>query len=179
MAAFLTPLLAWSTVALDILIVIGFFALLARRTWGRAAVRWLGEHAVLLGFLLAFAALLGSLIYSNVIGYAPCELCWWQRICLYPLAVIFLVDLLKKRARNPFDYALPLASIAALVALYHTYIELGGSVALGDCTTAGGACAKVYVLALGYVTIPTMSLTVALAIILLGFIMKQHEDRHA
>jgi len=179
MSAFITPLLAYGTVILDIAIVLGFAALLAKNSWGRDAVRLIGKHAEVFGLLVSLAAIAGSLIYSNVIGYAPCDLCWWQRICLYPIPVILLVSLYKKH-RNGFDFALPLAAVAALIALYHTYIQLGGSVSLGGCTAFGGACTKVYVLAFGYVTIPTMSLTVALAVILLGVIKKSYDqNRHA
>ena len=140
---------------------------------------WVGKHAEALGFLLSLAAVAGSLMYSNVIGFAPCELCWWQRICLYPLLPIFLVSLYKKRG-DAFEYALPLALIAGVISLYHSYIQLGGTASVLPCTAVGGACTKVYVLTLGYVTIPTMSLTVALAIILLSFIKKAYDqNRHA
>lgn len=171
---FITPLFAYGTVALDIALVVVFLAFLSRRTWGKGIIDQIGAHAVILGLLVSLVAVVGSLIYSNIIGYAPCELCWWQRICLYPLVLLFTVALYK-RYREVYDYALPLAGLAGVIALYHAYIQLGGTTSILPCTASGAACTKVYVLSLGYVTIPTMSLTIALSIILLAFIKKSHD----
>ncbi|HEY4528593.1 MAG TPA: disulfide bond formation protein B [Candidatus Paceibacterota bacterium] len=127
--------------------------------------RWVGKYAVLFGFLISLAAVSGSLFYSEVVGFEPCLLCWYQRIAIYPLLVLFTVAMFNKKDRGVFKYALPLAVIAAVIALYHSYVQWGGTPLIPCDSTA--SCAKLYVYAYGYVTIPTMSLSVALAMILL------------
>lgn len=71
-----------------------------------------------LAWLVALVATLGSLYYSEVRLFLPCELCWYQRIFMYPLAVILGIA----TWRSDFNiriYALPLAAIGWLVSLYH------------------------------------------------------------
>lgn len=138
--------------------------------------RWVGEHAIALGLLTAVVAVIGSLFYSNGVGFEPCYLCWWQRIAIYPLFVLFIVAFIKKD-RTVFDYALPLALIGVVLALYHSYVQWGGNPLIPCSATA--SCSKLYVYAFGYITIPTMSLTVALTFILLYAANKLHENRHA
>lgn len=127
----------------------------------------IGRHAVLLSFLSALTAVGGSLFYSEVVGFEPCTLCWWQRVFIFPLAIIFLAALLKK-LNNVFIYAVPLALLALAVSGYHTYFELGGAPLL-SCTAEGGGCDRVYIREFGYITIPTMSLTISLFILLFAW----------
>ena len=75
-------------------------------------------------WFLASVSTLGSLFFSRVMEFAPCLLCWYQRICLFPLVVILAVGLF------PFDksvvkYALPLAIAGWLTALYHSLLYSG------------------------------------------------------
>jgi disulfide bond formation protein DsbB len=139
-------------------------AIIFRDSWGRETVNFLGRHAVLLSLLVVLAALVGSLFYSNVIGFAPCELCWWQRIFLYPQVILFLTAL-KYKDSGVFKYAWRLSVLALVVSLYQVYIQLGGSSSL-PCAAAGSACAKIFVIAFGYITIPVMSLTVCVYLLL-------------
>lgn len=136
----------------------------------------LGKHAILLACLTALVAIIGSLFYSEIMGFEPCSLCWWQRVFLYPLAIIFWVALWKK-AESAFLYALPFALASALLAAYQSYISLGGTSIL-PCTALGGACSKIYVMAFGYITIPMMSLTVSLYILLLAWADKIYGKNH-
>jgi disulfide bond formation protein DsbB len=117
-----------------------------------------------LSLILSIGAVFGSLFYSNVMGFEPCILCWWQRMATYPLLPLFSVALYKKD-RGVFAYALPLALIAGFISIYHSYIQWGGS-PLIPCD-ASGSCSKLFVYEFGYVTIPTMVLSVAVLYILL------------
>jgi|SRR3989344_1039030 len=136
-----------------------------------------GKHALILGLLISLAALVGSLFYSEIAGFPPCVLCWWQRVGLYPLLILFAVAALK-RDRGVFSYAVPLAAVAGLIALYHSYVYMGGTSIL-PCTALGGACSKVYVFAFGYITIPLMSLTIALYILLLAWSNKIYANSNS
>lgn len=166
-------------VLLSHILLAGFFlALLARKSWGRPVAEFLGERAVWLGLLITTASVLGSLLYSEIIGFEPCVLCWWQRAFLYPVLIIFVVALWKK-LDGAFSYAVPLAILAGLVSLYQAY----GPALLGEsilpCLADEGECAKVYVKAFGYITIPVMSLTVSLYILLLAWANKIFKDENS
>jgi len=106
---------------------------------------------------------MGSLAFSNIIGFPPCELCWFQRIVIYPQALITLVALLRKRgaeARTLVEYLLPLSVIGFVISLYQSYVQWGGGSSILKCTLASGECAKLYVYAYGYITIPFMALSI-------------------
>jgi disulfide bond formation protein DsbB len=108
-------------------------------------------------WLLAAVATLGSLFFSYVMGFAPCVLCWYQRICLFPLVVVLA------RGLFPFDrgvvkYALPLAALGWLVAAYHNLIQAGiVPESLQPCAT-GVSCSEKYLNLFGVLSIPALSL---------------------
>ncbi len=162
--------LPFLTLSAHILFVVVFVSILFRDSWGRSVTNWVGKRATLLVFLVSLFALVGSLFYSNFLGFSPCELCWWQRIFLYPIPVITGIALWKKES-NALVYAVPLAIIAGVIALYHSYVNLGG-VSVLPCTAVGGECSKLYVMAFGYITIPMMSLTIALYVLLIAWAKK-------
>ena len=59
-----------------------------------------------LGLTFALAATLGSLYYSEIAGFVPCTLCWYQRILMYPLVIISLVGILRQDEGLPLWIAL-------------------------------------------------------------------------
>ncbi len=144
-----------------------------RNSFGREIVGFIRRHSITLSFLVLLVAVSGSLFYSNVVGYTPCVLCWWQRIFMYPQLVIFAIALRKKRL-SAFLYSLPLSIMGGVIALYHSLSNhFGGSIL--PCTAAGGECSRVYVNAFDYVTIPVMALTVFLYLIIFALISRTHE----
>jgi len=171
MAQTIAQIIPYLTLVSHILLVVAFLAVLGRKSWGGTIYRVLGGRAVLWGFLVTLASILGSLFYSEIIGYEACVLCWWQRVFLYPQMVIFAVALWK-RDSSPFKYIIPLAVLALVIALYQVYaVDLGG-VSLLSCTSAEGACSKIFVREFGYITIPVMSATVSLYVLLLAWVHK-------
>ena len=133
-------------------------------------------------WLVSLVATLGSLFFSEVMGLPPCVLCWYQRVCMYPLAAIFTVGLVT-RDRRAAQYAWPLVLTGLTVAIYHNllyYNILPESIA--PCAS-GVSCTDRQIEWLGVVTIPLLSLT-AFAIIaacLLRFRLRlqgtAHEDQ--
>ena len=115
-------------------------------------------------WLLAAVAAAGSLFFSYVMGFAPCVLCWYQRICLFPLVLILA------RGLFPFDrgvvkYALPLAVVGWLIAAYHNLIYFGiVPENLSPCSQ-GVSCSEEYVKLLGFLSIPLMALLAFTAIV--------------
>ena len=123
-------------------------------------------------WLIAMAALFGSLFFSEVMGLEPCVLCWWQRIFIYPLAVLFLVGLFPFE-RSVVRYTLPLAVIGLGFSVYH-YLVYSGFIpeSLQPCSEKL-SCAEINLELMGFVTIPMLSIFAYSAIILLLLIFRK------
>jgi disulfide bond formation protein DsbB len=112
-----------------------------------------------LAFLVAAVATAGSLFFSEIADFIPCELCWWQRIFMYPLAVTTLAAALFNEHRAA-RCLLPLPVLGAGVSIYHLLVERGIVEQTQAClVSAPGGCATKWVEEFGYVTIPTLALT--------------------
>lgn len=112
------------------------------------------------GFLalsVAATATLGSLYYSEIAGFIPCTLCWYQRILMYPLTLITLVGVIEQDELLPY-YVLPFSIIGMGVSGYHVLIQKGLFSAPGTCTV-GIPCGLSYVNYLGFITIPVLAFT--------------------
>jgi disulfide bond formation protein DsbB len=132
--------------------------------------RFLVKKGIILAFIIALAATLGSLFYSEIAGYAPCDLCWYQRIFMYPQVIILGIALLYKDL-GVIKYSLPLALGGLLFSIYHNYLIFSGST-LSVCTIStftGVSCLQRYVFEFGYITIPLMSFSAFALITLILF----------
>ncbi len=151
-------LLALACLAAVALVGIGALLRLAGVERFDVAAAELGRVAVPLAWVVAFVATLGSLYYSEVAGFTPCPLCWYQRICMYPLALILGIAALR-RDREVWWYVLPLAGLGAVFAAYHSWIQAfppdGGS---AFCT-ADAPCTSRFVWELGFVSLPFMAMS--------------------
>jgi disulfide bond formation protein DsbB len=117
----------------------------------------LGAVARHIALLAAWIATTGSLFISEVIGWPPCELCWYQRILMYPLAIILPVGILR-RDRELHWYVLPLSIPGAGVALYHYLLIKTDWLPPPECS-AGIPCSVDYIDWFGFINIPFMALT--------------------
>ena len=122
-------------------------------------------------WLLAAVGTLGSLFFSEVMGLKPCVLCWYQRIFMYPLVVVFLVGLFPLD-RSVFRYAFPIALIGWVFAIYH-YLLYSGYIPenLQPCDKEA-SCAEINLELLGFITIPMLSILSYTAIIVLLLIFR-------
>ncbi|HEX6422601.1 MAG TPA: disulfide bond formation protein B [Acidimicrobiales bacterium] len=125
--------------------------------WPRAVLAAVGPTALVLAASVAIVATLGSLYYSEVADFPPCRLCWFQRIGMYPLALILAVAAWR-RDRQVRWYALPLAVVGGAVSIYHIVIERYPSLESGACELTN-PCSTIWVEEFGYLTIPTMALS--------------------
>ncbi len=107
-------------------------------------------------FLVSLSTM-GSLFFSHVMNFAPCVLCWYQRICLFPLVLILAVGLFPLD-KNVVKFALPLAIAGWLAAFYHNllYSEIIPK-SIQPCTK-GVSCTEKYIDLFGFLTIPMLSL---------------------
>lgn len=174
MSEMISTIFSWGTLFAHVIIVIFVLFLLIRNSLADKIISFVGEHALLLSFLVSLGGLIGSVIYSEVVGFTPCVLCWVQRLFLFP-QVVLLGSALLWKDRNIIKYTYRLSVLGALVGAYHAFTNLGGR-SLTPCTSVGGECSRLYVLEFGYITIPMMSLTVFVVLILI-FIASKRKTR--
>jgi disulfide bond formation protein DsbB len=152
-------LLAVIAQAAALLLVVAFAARGAApaATWPREVLGSVAPAALGLAAGVAVVATLGSLYFSEVADFPPCRLCWYQRIGMYPLAVILPIAAWR-RDRQVGWYALPLAVVGGLVSIHHVLVERFPSLESGACELAN-PCSVVWVERFGYLTIPAMALS--------------------
>lgn len=179
-AAYITPIIFHGVAYLNLFVWAGIVVAIV--AWMTKPAFWVGvkatiaPHARLLAFLTAGVASVGSLWLSHIAGYNPCPLCWWQRIFMYPLAIVLLVSLIKKELQVRI-YGITLATIGALIALYHYGVQrlpllAGTAECLGDAS-----CSTMYLGYWGFYSIPLMALTAFVAVIVLLALFHPREKR--
>jgi disulfide bond formation protein DsbB len=137
-------------------------ALVTRRVPG-----WLREEVALpLATAIAAVATGGSLLLSEVAGYVPCVLCWYQRIAMYPLVVVLGVASMRRDAQV-WRTVVPLTGVGAVIASWHIAIERWPTLGSELCDPAA-PCALRWVEEFGFLTLPTMALIGFVAITVLS-----------
>jgi disulfide bond formation protein DsbB len=116
------------------------------------------------GAVVAAVATAGSLYLSLGLGLVPCELCWYQRVLMYPLVVVFGVAAAERR-RRVYRVSLALSVPGAAVAAYHSWLQLSPA---GSCTVGGCGAVQLRVLGL---TIPNLSLLAFLLVTAFGVVL--------
>jgi len=146
-----TPIVGFLTMLSNVIFV-GVILVIVLHSGTRAKMyAFVHKYILELLFWGIMAAVVGSLVYSEIVGFPACDLCWYQRLFLYPQAII------------------------VLLALYQSIIQWGFSFgSILDCTAVGGECAKVYVNEYSYITIPFMSLSVFVYIITMKYVYYSH-----
>ena len=160
-----TTLTLIANVAFLALLLVGVAALVGGpgRPIARHAGGLIGPRARVLALIAAAVTTAGSLYYSEVKGLLPCELCWFQRICMYPLFAILLVGVLRKD-RGALWYAAPFVAIGAPLALYHWLVERVPAFTDSTSCSVLQSCNIPYFEELGYVTLAFMDLSAFLLI---------------
>ena len=164
---------AWAGVVGQAIIVlfllIGLLALVGVRAPLASLRGWLWGYELWAAFVVAAIATGGSLFFSEIAGFPPCELCWFQRICMYPLSILLLLMAWNGDNRAA-RYLFPLPIVGACVSIYHLLVENGVVKEAQAClVSAPGGCATKWINELGYITIPTLALTGFL--LLIGFLV--------
>jgi disulfide bond formation protein DsbB len=151
-----------------ILILIAVLAAVGVRGPLRTLREALWGYELWAAFVVASIATAGSLFFSETAHFVPCELCWFQRICMYPLTVTTLLAALHGDHRAA-RYLLPLPVVGAGVSVYHLLVENGVVEQAKACElSAPGGCATKWINEFGYMTIPTLALTAF--VLLIGFL---------
>src|SRR5690625_17102 len=136
------------------------------------------ETLMMLVWAIALLAMMGSVFYSEVMGYEPCELCWVQRILMYPLVVIYGVAALKKNVSIGLP-GLILSGIGMFVSIYHYMIQKLPALqeSRGMCGTV--PCNLQYVKYFGFVTIPFLAGTAFILMFVLHIFLLRQQRRNA
>ncbi|HLD84530.1 MAG TPA: disulfide bond formation protein B [Coxiellaceae bacterium] len=121
------------------------------------------KYGLFLAWLVALMAMIATLIMEYVLQWPVCELCWYQRIALYPL-VILLGIAAYRQDKNIIPYAMTLSAIGFIVALYQ-YLEqmIPGFSPIAVCTT-GVSCSTIHLQLLGFMTLPFFSMMICVII---------------
>jgi hypothetical protein len=155
-----------------VLLLVGLLALLGVRGPLDTLRRWLWGYELWAAFLVAAVATAGSLYYSEVMRFTPCEFCWFQRICMYPLSGVLLLIAIwgDNRAAR---YLLALPVVGAGLSAYHMLIGYGAITEPSGCTThaAPMGCGINWIAGrdFGYLRIETLAFTAFL--LLIGFLV--------
>jgi disulfide bond formation protein DsbB len=116
------------------------------------------KYALYVAWVVAVIATLGSLYFSEIREFVPCELCWIQRIFMYPLAIILGIAAFNNEI-NMKKYVLPLSIIGGSISLYHYLVQkVPGFADIKPCVQ-GVPCNIQYINWFGFVTIPFLALT--------------------
>jgi len=123
-------------------------------------------------WLVASISTMASLFFSYVMDFAPCVLCWYQRLCLFPLVIILAVGLFPFD-KNVVKFALPLAIAGWLTAFYHNLLYSDVIPETIQPCSQGVSCTEKYIELFGFLTIPMLSLLSFSTIITLLIILKK------
>ena len=110
-----------------------------------------------IAFLAAGTATVGSLLFSQAIHLIPCELCWYQRIAMYPLVVVLACGIIMRDQRVRY-YALPVCLGGLIISIYHNLLYYGIIPESITPCTKGISCTTRQIEWLGFITIPLMAL---------------------
>lgn len=178
---YLNLFLGSGAILIQILSVIALFLLFIgfKKNHKNKYLDFIDKHYLQLGFLLALFASVFPLVYSEIIGFAPCYLCWWQRVFMIPLVFIFVVAIWYKE-RKIVKYVLPMLSVGTIISIYMNlvyYFKEGAENI--PCDASGVSCYKHYVTDFGgYISIPMLALTAfvgLLTIVLVAHFYKKED----
>lgn len=172
-AFLILTLVADAIVALAVLLAIGGAVAAPLRRVRESVIGFLGPEARRLAFAVAGVCTAGSLYYSLVQHFTPCELCWYQRICMYPLVVILGVGAWK---RAPFTRltALPFIVCGLGVSSWHFILERYPTIEAGSCSVTV-PCNAPWFVELGFITLAFMCLSGMALIATLLLVDRAHE----
>lgn len=135
-----------------------------------------GFPFLFISWLFATIATAGSLFFSEVLLYPPCVLCWYQRICMYPLVLILGMGFLRNERLSAL-YALPLLLVGWVIGIYHNLLYYNILPESAAPCVQGISCTTKFIEWFGFVTIPFLSLMsfTLILILLLAYLRNNHE----
>jgi len=130
-----------------------------------------------MGWLLVSVSTTISLFFSSVLEYEPCVLCWYQRICLFPMIFILAAGLFPTFDKSVIKYALPLSIAGGLTAFYHTLLYAGIIPESIQPCSKGVSCTEKYFELFGFVSIPMLSFIAFSTLVALLLFLKRRTSK--
>ncbi|MFA5777872.1 MAG: disulfide bond formation protein B [Candidatus Paceibacterota bacterium] len=158
---YLNIFLGSGAIILQIFSVVALFLLFFRFKENRENfyLDFINKHFLPISFLISLSASVFPLVYSEIINFPPCVLCWWQRVFMFPLVLMFGVALWDKD-RKVIRYALPLLCAGFLISVYQNFFYYFGGNSNLPCDASGVSCYQRLVSEFGgYISIPMLALT--------------------
>jgi len=177
---YLNLFLGWGAILLIVFSALAFLALflIPRKNSKNVFLDFIDRHYLHLGFLISLSAALFSLVYSEIIGYLPCYLCWYQRVFIFPLPFIFGAAIWFKD-RRIVKYVLPLLLAGFLVSVYQNFMYYFVDTANIPCDASGASCFQTLIPEFGgNIQIPTLALSTfvaLLAVVLVAHFYKKED----
>ncbi|MEI7690085.1 MAG: disulfide oxidoreductase [bacterium] len=133
---------------------------------------FVSRNGLLLSFAVSLIATLGSLFLSNIVGLTPCELCWFQRIVMYPQVVLFGLAFWKRDSHIAI-YGAILSFMGLILSGYHYLLQINLAPVATSCSLFGSStsCSSTSIREFGFITIPLMAFTAFLLLFLVQIIM--------
>ena len=181
MVTTITNALAAGIVVSDIIIVVFVILWLLKATLKISLldkiISKISPKAWTLAFLVALTSMLGSLFFSEIAKFQPCILCWYQRIFMYPIPLLLYISMIKNDTSIK-PHVIILSTIGAIIAIYHYFIQLFPESHILPCEAFSPvSCTEGYTFYFGYISIPMMSATAFILIIILLLLAKS--KKHA
>ncbi|RFU60252.1 disulfide oxidoreductase [Bacillus sp. V59.32b] len=129
-------------------------------------------------WIVSVVATLGSLYFSQIRGFIPCELCWYQRILMYPLALILGIGTFQNDS-SVKKFVLPMAIIGWCISFYHYLVQKVPAFSEIKPCVSGVPCSAQYINWYGFITIPFLALSAFSIIIVVMILLKStnQEDK--
>jgi disulfide bond formation protein DsbB len=146
----------------DALVVLAIIGFIASRMSASGRERWgnirdsISPFALQFAWIVAALATLGSLYLSQIAGLIPCEFCWFQRICMYPLSLLLGIAAFRGDVGIAKRYFMPISIVGAGLAVYHYQLEhiAGEPTVCGAAVPCNSAAFNIF----GFISVPFLSL---------------------
>lgn len=136
----------------------------------------LRETYLFVSWATSIIAMFGSLYFSEIRQYEPCQLCWYQRILMYPFTLTLAIAIVKKDYRISL-YSMALSAVGAVISLYHYSLQKVPFMADNAYTCGRIPCTGQYINWFGFITIPFLAMTAFIIIFTLSlFIWKKNKE---
>jgi len=120
----------------------------------KTTMKYVDKNLVFLAFVVALGSTLASMVLSEIVELPPCDLCWYQRIFMFPLPFTLGAAVLT-RDKHAWTYSLPIAIVGAALSFYHSLLQWGIiTEEATSCSLNGPSCGDPEILWLGFLTIP-------------------------
>jgi len=135
-------------------------------------MKFFKNYGLFIAWLIALSALLGTLYGSEIMSLPVCNLCWYQRICIYPLTILLGIAIYRNE-KHIIPYTLPFPLLGLFFAVYQ-YLEqmIPGFSPIRFCTQ-GVQCSDIHMKLFGFVTLPFLSALACLVMIFCLFAARE------